>query len=213
MSHDRRAARVPSSRMPKTRPPAGKLAAGKPPDQASLHDAALRHLSRYAATEAGLRRVLDRRIDRWARAAAEEGDAEEAARHAAAAKALAREEAARLVAAGVVDDATFAQARARGLARAGRSRQAIAAHLAVRGVGRETAREALPDPSDDLAAAAALARKRRLGPFAAEPPDEDGGRRAQAVFARAGFSRDVAQRALRMDRDEADALISALRRA
>ena len=39
-----------------------------PPDDAALHDAALAHLARYATTEANLRRVLGRRIDRWARA-------------------------------------------------------------------------------------------------------------------------------------------------
>ncbi len=38
------------------------------PDAGSLYQAALDYLARYAATEAGLRRVLERRIDRWARA-------------------------------------------------------------------------------------------------------------------------------------------------
>ena len=33
------------------------------PDEASLREAALSYLARYAATEAGLRRVLDRRVD------------------------------------------------------------------------------------------------------------------------------------------------------
>ena len=209
----RRLRRVASCAMPKQRPQAGKC-----PDRASLHDAALRHLARYAATEVGLRRVLQRRVDRWARAAADQGaDAEDVASRAAAAKALAREEAARLVEAGVVDDAAYAQTKARGLARSGRSRQAIAAHLSVRGVARETLQAALPEASDDVAAAVALARKRRLGPFApgagAEAPDDEASRRAQAVLARAGFSREVAMRALRMDRDAAEALIAELRRA
>jgi regulatory protein len=196
--------------MPKQRPPAGKC-----PDSASLHEAALRHLARYAATEAGLRRVLHRRVDRWARAAAEEAeaDAEDVAGRAAAAKALAGQEAARLVEAGIVDDAAYAQTKARGLARSGRSRQAIAAHLSVRGVNRETLQAALPDASDDIAAAVALARKRRLGPFATAQPDDEARRRAQSVLARAGFSREVALRALRMDRDAAEALIAELRRA
>jgi regulatory protein len=35
----------------------------------------LQHLARYATTEAGLRRVLERRIERWARAAEMERDA------------------------------------------------------------------------------------------------------------------------------------------
>jgi hypothetical protein len=35
--------------------------AGPPPDTATLHEAALDYLARYAATEASLRRVLERR--------------------------------------------------------------------------------------------------------------------------------------------------------
>ena len=44
-------------------------AARPPPDERDLHDAALDYLARYAATEVGLRRVLVRRIERWARRA------------------------------------------------------------------------------------------------------------------------------------------------
>ena len=42
--------------------------AASPPTEVSLREAALSHLARYATTRAGLIRVLDRRIDRWARA-------------------------------------------------------------------------------------------------------------------------------------------------
>src|SRR5215218_4105656 len=48
-------------------------AAGPPPTEAALHQAALAHLARFAASEAGLRRVLERRVDRWARRAEVEG--------------------------------------------------------------------------------------------------------------------------------------------
>jgi regulatory protein len=61
-----------------------------------------------------------------------------------------------------------------------------------------------------LAAALILARKRRLGPFATAEQDPT---RALAVFARAGFPQDVAQNALRMDRNEAESRILAFRRA
>src|SRR5215472_5769392 len=98
------------------------------PHEASLHEAALRHLARYAVTEEGLRRVLDRRVDRWAWAAGAEPET------IATAKRAVRVVVARLVAAGAVDDAAFAAARARRLARSGHSRQGIAAHLAARGV-------------------------------------------------------------------------------
>ena len=60
--------------------------AGPPPNAARLREAALAHLARFAATEAGLRRVLERRIARWARAAEAEGQAREAIAASTAAK-------------------------------------------------------------------------------------------------------------------------------
>lgn len=187
--------------------------AGPAPARASLHEAALNHLARFAATEAGLVRVLDRRIDRWSRRAAGEGVETEAA--VAAARQAAREVARALAGSGVVDDAAYAASRARSLARAGRSRRAIGAHLASKGVAAETAREALPEPEAELAAALAYARRRRLGPFRpiSDNPeaDADARRREIGALARAGFPQPVATRALRMARDEAEALVIALR--
>ena len=183
------------------------------PDETALHEAALAHLARYAATQAGLLRVLDRRIDRWSRSATE-GDAEAIAELAATARNAARRVVARLVATGVVSDAAFAESRARSLTRAGRSRQVVAAHLAAKGVDRGLALAAAPDdPATELAAALALARRRRIGPFRiGDPPDEAGRRKELAALARAGFSHGVAVRALATDPEEAEARVAALRR-
>jgi regulatory protein len=182
-----------------------------PPDAAELHDAALAYLARYAATEAGLRRVLDRRVDRWARQAA---DPEAVAAQVAAARAAVRTVVARLAAAGAVNDAAFAESRARSLARSGRSRRAAAAHLAAKGVDAATARQALPeDDGTELAAALVLARKRRIGPFRlTTAPDVNGRRRELAVLARAGFSQATARQALDMDTERAEQMINQLRR-
>lgn len=122
---------------------------------------------------------------------------------------------ARLAAAGAVDDAAFAAARARRLARAGRSAPAIAAHLAAKGAGAaadEAIGSALPDPDAQLAAALIAARKRRIGPFG--PPDAppEARQKALAALARAGFSRAVAEAALALDADEAEARIAVFRR-
>lgn len=186
--------------------------AGPAPTRSSLHEAALAHLARFAATEAGLVRVLDRRIDRWSRRAVGEGVETEAPM--AAARQAAREVARALAGSGVVDDAAFAASRARSLARAGRSHRAIGAHLASKGVAQETARAALPEPEAELAAALAYARRRRLGPFRPvldDNPDADARRREIGAMARAGFPQPVATQALRMDRDEAEALVIRLR--
>jgi regulatory protein len=181
-------------------------AAGPPPTERTLHDAALAHLARYGTTRQGLVRVLDRRVERWARAM-EDVDPEIVR----AAKAAVRVVADRLVAAGAVNDAAFAESRARSLARIGRSRRAIAAHLAARGVDGEVAQAVLPqDPAEDLAAAIAYARRRRIGPFRRGEADA---MRELAMLARAGFSRDIAEQALEMDPDAAEALLIRLKQA
>jgi regulatory protein len=203
------------------RPPRERRAptAGPAPTEARLHEAALNHLARFAATEAGLARVLQRRVARWAQRAEREGMAPEAiapivAQGRAAAVAVAR----RMVAAGTVDDAAFAAARTRRLARAGRSRRAIAAHLAAKGVGGEMASETLEEAgTDEVTAALAHLRRRRQGPFDPAPLEEAEAARAARMkalgsLARAGFPRDVAETALDYDPAEAEARIIEARR-
>ena len=117
----------PSDRSP-VRSARQRRGAGPPPAAATLHDAALDYLARYAATEAGLLRVLERRVDRWARLAVAEAGAEaDVAGQASEARRIVREVVRRLVAAGAVNDRTFAESRSRTLIRAGRSRLAVAA--------------------------------------------------------------------------------------
>jgi len=183
------------------------------PGRSRLHDAALAHLARFAVTEAGLVRVLDRRIDRWARVAGAEGtpDPEAIAAVAAASRQAAREVAHALVQSGAVDDTAFAGARARSLTRAGRSRRAVSAYLAAKGVSPDLAQAALPDPEDELAAALAYARRRRLGPFRLLDADADTRRKEMGALARAGFPQPVAQQALRMDPEDAKALVIRLK--
>jgi len=182
--------------------------------ESSLHNAALAHLARFAATEAGLRRVLANRIRRWAREAEAAGqDPESVAAEAAAANARAAEIAARLVQAGAVDDAGFANARARRLLGSGRSKRAALAHLAAKGVADDTARAALgqEDVPDELTAAVILCRKRRIGPFAAMEAEAALRQKWLASLARAGFDGEIARRALRLPRAEAEELLAARR--
>ena len=89
-------------------------------------------------------------------------------------------------------------ARVASLHRRGDSLKAIRARLAGKGVPAEVAaeavsglRESAPDP--DIAAACAFARRRRLGPFRRAAADRQ---RELAAFARAGFSRRVAEAVL-----------------
>jgi regulatory protein len=193
--------------MPRT-PKDAARPAGPAPNEAKLYDAALAHIARFATTRTGLVRVLDRRVDRWARAA-EAPDPQAIAE----AKKAVRRVAERLVALGAIDDAAFAASRARRLSRAGRSRIAVAAHLAARGIAPEAARAALPDdPEMELAAALVLARKRRIGPFRAGEADAETQKRELGILARAGFGQDIASRALRADPETAEEIIIRQRR-
>lgn len=197
---------------PNERRPPKKKRSGGPgpaPTRASLHEAALAYLARGAATADSVSKTLQRRIANWARRAARSGRERELLEHDVdAARALIPEIVARLREVGLVNDAAFAETRARRLERSGRSRRAISAHLAQKGVDAAIVREALPrDAGAELAAALAFARKRRIGPFArdeSERDDRDAHRKSLGAMARAGFGYDVCERALRMDREAAE---------
>jgi regulatory protein len=181
-----------------------------PPESGQLRAAALAHLARFAATEASLTRVLHRKLDRWL--ASSGHDKESAQAEIAGARKAVADIVRQLVASGAVNDAQFADSRARSLIRAGRSRRAVGAHLAARGVAAELAAAALPaDENHELAAALIHARKRRLGPWRKQPATPEILRRELGSLARAGFPGAIASAALRYAPEEADALIAAFR--
>jgi regulatory protein len=164
---------------------------------------ALAYLGRFASSAENLRRVLLRHARRRAPASAE-------AAQQAAGLIDALVERYRL--SGLLDDAAYAGASVRSLHRRGESTTKIRARLAAKGVESSVAAEAVEalraaagDP--DLAAACAFARRRRLGPYrraGADPARELG------AFARAGFSRRVAERVLACaDIDAVEALARA----
>lgn len=144
---------------------------------------ALHYLGRYASSAENLRRVLTRRVRRRAPEAVPQ------------AAGLIEALVLRYRESGLLDDAAYAAARVQSLHRRGYSMRAMRARLAAKGVPAADLsdavsglRAAASDP--DLGAACAFARRRRLGPFrrtAADPARELG------AFARAGFSRRVAE--------------------
>jgi regulatory protein len=169
----------------------------------ALERAALRYLERYASSRENLRRVLLRRIRRAAHAGDPGG---------ADAPRLAEQIVARYTDAGILNDKNYAEQRAASLARSGASRFRIRGKLAQKGVGAELIRDAvtaLDENSDasEMAAACALIRRRRLGPY--RPP----GQRAEfrhkdlAAMARAGFRFDLARRLLTAADPEALAVL------
>jgi regulatory protein len=182
-----------------------------PPDAGRLYEAALNHLARYAATELGLRRVLTRRIDRWARL---QTDPEAAAPVIAAARDSIDAVIIRLVKAGAISDSAYAENRAKSLTRTGRSHRAIHASLIAKGIAPDLARSATgTDPETELAAALVLVRKRRIGPYRTNEDADPAIRlKEMGLLARAGFSRDIAEQALATSREDAESRIFELRR-
>lgn len=179
------------------------------PTAADLREAALRYIARYASTEAGLRRVLTNRVDRWR--SRQQDIPQDKIMHLQTAI---DQVIAGLVQAALVNDEAFAEAKGTSLRREGRSGRSARAKLIAKGVPAELVKQALPDnPEADLAAAVMTARRRRLGAFGersnAAPHD---GSRDLAKLLRAGFSIGIAQRALAMDPEEAEDLIREARR-
>jgi regulatory protein len=190
---------------------ADRAPSGRPPDESTLHGAALVYLARYAATEAGLHRVLMRRIERWARA---QPDREAAEPILMAARATVDRLVKRLAETGAVSDTVFAENRAKSLVRSGQSSRAVQARLVAKGVASDVARTAsATDAETELAAALVLARKRRIGPYRPSG-DADAAVRLKemGVLARAGFSRDIVQQTLETSRHDAERRIYELRR-
>jgi len=158
-----------------------------------LENIALHYLGRYASSSGNLRRVLMRRIERAA--AAHGDDPVDGAR-------LVDALIARFQRSGLIDDRAYATQKAASLQRRGASRFGIRGKLRQKGVETDLIDDAMATLDEsgsgagEFAAACALIRRRRLGPYRAA------GRRAAmrqkdlATLARAGFGLDVARRAL-----------------
>jgi regulatory protein len=157
-------------------------------DAAALDRAALDYLARFASSSVNLRRVLARKVARAAAGAPSEGGAK-----------LVEDLIARYLRAGLLDDRAYAGQLAASLIRRGTSRFAIAGRLAQKGVAAELIAQTLAGldataGDSEIAAACALARRRRLGPYRAPPARAAARNKDLAALARAGFSLGVARR-------------------
>jgi len=165
-----------------------------------LNNVALHYLARYSASADSLRRVLMRRVRRSVQTHGT--DLDEGTEWVEALLVRFQE-------LGYLDDRAYAENRARSLMARGTSTRGIQMRLREKGVGGgdiDAALEALSESwaEPDLAAAAKLARRRRLGPY--RDPELRGERRDKdlAALARTGFSYDIARRVI--DAEDADTL-------
>ena len=100
---------------------------------------------------------------------------------------------ARYVALGYVDDAAFAKAKTGSLLRRGYGARRIGQALSAAGIAEEVRDEVRAGPSEQRAAALALARKRRLGPYGTPPADRAAREKQVAAMLRAGHPLDSAR--------------------
>ena len=99
----------------------------------------------------------------------------------------------RFVAAGYIDDAAYAKGRGEGLRRRGYGRRRVDAALRGAGIGDDDRIGAKGDVRAAWTAALVLARKRRFGPFGAEPPDRERRNKQLGAMLRAGHPLDIAR--------------------
>lgn len=155
-------------------------AAPRPLNAASLDDMAIRYVSRFATTRAKLRDYLRRKLRErgWT------GDGEPAIDPLI-------EKVARL---GYVDDAAFASAKGKALTARGLGRGRVTMALRVAGVSEDDGAEAR-NTADEGAVEALLhfARRKRIGPWAAERPDRQGREKWIGAMLRAGHPLPLAR--------------------
>lgn len=150
----------------------GRRKAGQPLNDASLRDIALSYASRYATTAAKLKHYLQRKLREREWAGEDEPRVDELVT--------------RFVELGYIDDAQFAEARTRDLLRRGYGARRVAQALHHAGVDSEELALTPPSETEERQAALAFARRRRLGPFGAERPDERRREKQLAALVRAG---------------------------
>lgn len=158
----------------------------------SLENGAVYYLKRFSSSSANLKRVLLRRVERAARH--HDTDREEC-------RVWIDEIVTKLTNAGFLDDLRYAEVRAQSLHRRGTSRRTIRLKLMEKGVPGEVIDDAVAKLFDeteepDFAAAVALARRRRLGPYRVRGVRSEMREKDLASIARAGFDYGTAKRVI-----------------
>lgn len=158
-----------------------------------LENAALYYLQRYATSAENLKRILMRKVKRsctFHQVPVEDFIP------------LVDELVARYMTVGLIDDKSFAQARVTSLRRQGHARRSIIARLQVKGLSTtqiEAALRNVDEEQDDpeMSAALAFVRRKKLGPYRKKLiTDSKDLQKEMASMGRAGFSYEVARRAL-----------------
>lgn len=143
------------------RPQKAKRRPPRPLDPARLEELALAYVARFATTAGKLRTYLKRKLRERGWAGDELSEADEEIPPPADIEALIE----RFVAHGYVDDAGYARMRSADLLRRGYGARRVSQQLMQAGIAEDLREDVAPEEAERRAAALALARKRRFGPF------------------------------------------------
>lgn len=177
-----------ASRQRAKRPP-------KPLDETRLRDLALAYVARFATSGGRLEAYLRRKLRERGWDGEKDPDI-----HALVL---------RYVELGYVDDAAYARSKSGDLMRRGYGPRRVSQALAQAGIADDLCLAVSASTHEERAAALQLARKRRFGPFAAEPADRAVREKQLAAMIRAGHGFDVARAVLdAAGEDEAEAWVS-----
>lgn len=160
-----------------------------------MRDLALAYVARFATSGGKLEAYLKRKL----RERAWEGESEPDVAALVA----------RYAELGYVDDAAYARAKSGDLLRRGYGPRRVSQALGQAGIAEDLRESVSASLHEARAAALQLARKRRFGPFAAEPADRAVREKQLAAMIRAGHGFEVARAVLEAaSEDEAEAWVS-----
>lgn len=152
-----------------------------PLDEDALRDMALRYVGRFATSRAKLRDYLARKIRERGWAGDRPADVDDLVE--------------RFATFGYVDDASYALLKSAALGRRGFGARRVADTLRAAGIGeKDRAQADAQVDADRWAAADRFARRKRIGPYAAQTPDEKQREKHIAAFLRAGHGYATARK-------------------
>lgn len=182
---------------------APKKSARKPPKKITatyLYNSGLAYLQRFPSSSGNFRSVMMRKVDRSCRFHTDQDRA--------ACAAMVEDVIAKFNDLGLLNDAAYLRGMVNSLRRRGISAMAIKAKLAAKNLPADAIADAIAEHreengTDDLAAALTQTRRKKIGPFRPLSKEENRDKEL-AALARAGFSYDIAEKALSMEPDEAE---------
>lgn len=191
--------------------PAARRREKKPPKKITekyLYNSGLAYLQRFTTSTPNFRRVMGRKIDKSCNYHKDQVREDCQKMLDTTVETFLRQ--------GLLNDDAYLQGMVNSLRRRGLSTQAILSKLAMKGLTQEATLKTLRAYDEDrgaanpdLAAAVMLMRRKRIGAFRR---NEDADKTKElAALARGGFGFDIAQKALSLEQDEAEDILSEMR--